>query len=36
LQEEDIIEKIDKPTSWISPTVITPKKNPKKYALVWT
>jgi hypothetical protein len=27
LQEEDIIEKIDKPTSWISPTVITPKKN---------
>jgi hypothetical protein len=33
LQEEDIIEKIDKPTSWISPTVITPKKNPKEIRL---
>jgi hypothetical protein len=28
LQEEDIIEKIDKPTSWISPTVITPTSYP--------
>jgi hypothetical protein len=38
LQEEDIIEKIDKPTSWISPTVITPKKNPKEIRLnlMWT
>jgi hypothetical protein len=33
LQEEDIIEKRDKPTSWISPTVITPKKNPKEIRL---
>ena len=33
LQEEDIIEKIDKPTSWIYPTVITPKKNPKEIRL---
>jgi hypothetical protein len=33
LQEEDIIEKIDKPSSWISPTVITPKKNPKEIGL---
>jgi transcriptional regulator with XRE-family HTH domain len=32
-QEEDIIVKIDKPTSWISPTVITPKKNPKEIRL---
>jgi hypothetical protein len=29
LLEEDIIEKIDTPTSWISPTVIATKKNPK-------
>jgi hypothetical protein len=33
LLEEDIIEKIDKPTSWISPTVITPKTNPKEIRL---
>jgi hypothetical protein len=33
LQEKYIIEKINKPTSWISPTVITPKKNPKKIRL---
>jgi hypothetical protein len=33
LQEEDIIENIDKRTSWISPTVITPKKNPKEIRL---
>ena len=33
LLEEDIIEKIDKPTSWISLMVITPKKNPKEIRL---
>jgi hypothetical protein len=33
LPEEDIIEKIDKSTSCISPTVITPKKNPKEIRL---
>ena len=33
LQEKYIIEKINKPTSWISPTVITPKKNPKEIRL---
>jgi hypothetical protein len=33
LHEENIIEKIDKPTSWISPTVIAPKKNPKEIRL---
>jgi hypothetical protein len=30
LQEEDIIEKIDKPTSWISPTIYHPKENPQR------
>ena len=27
LEEQDIIEKVDKPTGWVSPTVVTPKKN---------
>lgn len=30
---EDIIEKKEKPTSWVSPMVITPKKNPKEIRL---
>ena len=33
LEEKDIIEKIDKPTSWVSPTVIIPKKNPNEVRL---
>ena len=33
LEKEDIIERIDKPTSWVSPTVITPKKNPNEIRL---
>ena len=33
LEGEDIIEKIDKPTSWVSPTVITPKKNSNEIRL---
>ena len=33
LEKEDIIERIDKPTSWVSPTVITPKKNPNEVRL---
>ncbi len=36
LQKEDIIERIDKPTSWVSLTVITPKKNPNEVRLMWT
>ena len=33
MEKEDIIERIDKPTSWVSPTVITPKKNPNEIRL---
>ena len=33
LEKEDINERIDKPTSWVSPTVIAPKKNPNEVRL---
>ena len=33
LEKADIIEKVDKPTGWVSPAVVTPKKNPDEIRL---